>query len=79
MKYQRLGNSVILVTAVTYFAVTGQPMKMRILCEELLIISQRFFGIPLFRFLCAVRWNSRNLSRGTFSRPETPGPAYNRN
>jgi hypothetical protein len=42
---------------VTYFAVTGQPMKMRILCEELLIISQRFFGIPLFRFLCAVRWN----------------------
>lgn len=25
-------------------------MKLRILCEKLLIISQRFFGIPLFRF-----------------------------
>ena len=25
-------------------------MKLRILCEKLLIISQRFFGIPPFRF-----------------------------
>jgi hypothetical protein len=52
MKYQRLKNLVILVTAVAYFAATflGQQMKLRILCEKLLIISQRFFGIPPFRF-----------------------------
>ena len=25
-------------------------MKLRILCDRLLIISQRFFGIPPFRF-----------------------------
>ena len=51
MKYQRLKNLVVLVTA-TYFAVTflGQKMKLRIVSEKLLIISQRFFGIPPFRF-----------------------------
>jgi hypothetical protein len=45
MKYQRLKNLVILVTAVAYFAATflGQQMKLRILCEKLLIISQRFY------------------------------------
>ena len=52
MKYQRLKNLVILVTAVAYFAATflGQQMKLRILCEKLMIISQRVFGIPPFRF-----------------------------
>jgi hypothetical protein len=52
MKYQRLKNLVVLVTAAAYFAATflGQKMKLRILCEKLLIISQRFFGIPPFRF-----------------------------
>jgi hypothetical protein len=47
MKYQRLKNLVILVTAEAYFAATfpGQQMELRILCEKLLIISQRFFGI----------------------------------
>jgi len=51
-KYQRLKNLVVLVTAAAYFAATflGQKMKLRILCEKLLIISQRFFGIPPFRF-----------------------------
>ena len=35
-----------------YFAATflGHKMKLRILCEKLLVISQWFFGIPLFRF-----------------------------
>jgi hypothetical protein len=35
-----------------YFAATflGQQMKLRILCEKLMIISQRVFGIPPFRF-----------------------------
>ena len=52
LKYQQLKNVVVLVTAAAYFAATflGQKMKLRILCEKLLIISQRFFGIPPFRF-----------------------------
>ncbi len=35
MKYQRLKNLVVLVTAAAYFAATflGQKMKLRILCE----------------------------------------------
>jgi len=38
---------VIPVRAVAYFAAKflGQQMKLRVLCEKLLIISQRFFGI----------------------------------
>jgi len=52
LRYQRLKNLVWLVTAAAYFAATflGQKLKLRILCEKLLIISQRFFGIPPFRF-----------------------------
>jgi len=52
MKYQRLKRLMVLVTAVAYFAATflGQQMKLRILCEKLPIIFQRFFGIPPFRF-----------------------------
>jgi len=74
MKYQRLRNLVILVTAVAYFAATflGQQMKLRILCEKLLIISQRFFGIPPFRFYALADGIRRILSQGTFSPPETP-------
>ena len=74
MKYQRLKNLVILVTAVAYFAATflGQQMKLRILCEKLLIISQRFFGIPPFRFYALADGIRRILSQGTFSPPETP-------
>jgi Transposase DDE domain len=74
MKYQRLKNLVILVTAVAYFAATflGQQMKLRILCDKLLIISQRFFGIPPFRFYALADGIRRILSQGTFSPPETP-------
>jgi len=74
MKYQRLKNFVILVTAVAYFAATflGQQMKLRILCEKLLIISQRFFGIPPFRFYALADGIRRILSHGTFSPPEIP-------
>ena len=52
MKYQRLKNLVVLVTAAAYFATTylGQQMKLRILAEKLLVISQRFFGIGLNRY-----------------------------
>jgi hypothetical protein len=40
LKYQRLRNLVVLVTAAAYFAATflGHKMKLRILCEKLLII-----------------------------------------
>jgi hypothetical protein len=74
MKYQRLKNLVVLVTAVAYFAATflGQQMKLRILCEKLLIISQRFFGIPPFRFYALADGIRRILSQAVFSPPETP-------
>lgn len=74
MKYQRLKNLVLLVTAAAYFAATflGQQMKLRILCEKLLIISQRFFGIPPFRFYALADGIRRILSQTTFSPPEAP-------
>jgi Transposase DDE domain len=74
MKYQRLKNLVILVTAAAYFAATflGQQMKLRILCEKLLIISQRFFGIPPFRFYALADGIRQILSQATLSPPETP-------
>jgi hypothetical protein len=52
LRYPRLKNLVVLVTAAAYFAATflGQKLKLKILCEKLLIISRRFFGIPPFRF-----------------------------
>jgi len=77
MKYQRLKNLVLLVTAVAYFAATflGQQMKLRILCEKLMIISQRFFGIPPFRFYALADGIRRILSQGTFSPPEALPPS----
>ncbi|HEY5177370.1 MAG TPA: hypothetical protein VII95_17560 [Terriglobales bacterium] len=52
------------MTAVAYFAATflGQQMKLRILCEKLMIISQRFFGIPPFRFYALADGIRRILS-----------------
>jgi hypothetical protein len=72
MKYQRLKNLVILVTAAAYFAATflGQQMKLRILCEKLLIISQRFFGIPPFRFYALADGIRQILSQAAPSPPE---------
>jgi phosphatidylglycerophosphate synthase len=74
MKYQRLKNLVILVAAVAYFAATflGQQMKLRILSEKLLIISQRFFGIPPFRFYALADGIRKILSQTVFGPPETP-------
>ncbi len=75
MKCQQFKNLVILVTAVAYFAATflGQQMKLRIiLCEKRLIISQRFFGIPPFRFYALADGIRRILSQATFSPPATP-------
>jgi len=52
LSYRRLQNLAVLVLAVAYFAATflGQKLKLKLLCEKLLIISRRFFGIPPFRF-----------------------------
>ncbi len=52
LRYQRFQNLMILVTAAAYFATTfrGQKLKLKILCEKLLMISRRFWGVPPFRF-----------------------------
>lgn len=77
LKYQRLKNLVILVTAVAYFAAAflGQQMKLRILCEKLLIISQRFFGIPPFRFYALAEGIRKVLAPGAFRQPKPPPPS----
>ena len=75
MKYQRLKNLVVLVTAAAYFAATflGQKMKLRILCEKLLIISQRFFGIPPFRFYALADGIKKIFSQTS---PSPPGQSF---
>jgi hypothetical protein len=76
MKYQRLKNLVVLVTAAAYFAATflGQKMKLRILCEKLLIISQRFFGIPPFRFYALADGIKNVLAQSSPGPPPEPLP-----
>jgi hypothetical protein len=75
MKYRRLKNLVVLVTAAAYFAATflGQKMKLRILTEKLLVISQRFFGIPPFRFY-ALAEGIRRLLSGSAFQPRQKSP-----
>lgn len=77
MKYQRLKNLVVLVTAAAYFAATflGQKMKLRILCEKLLIISQRFFGIPPFRFYALADGIKKILAQTSPGTPEKSPPS----
>jgi hypothetical protein len=77
MKYQRLKNLVVLVMAAAYFAATflGQKRKLRILCEKLLILSQRFFGIPPFRFYALADGIKKILSQTTLSPPEKRLPS----
>ena len=76
MKYCRLKNLVVLVTAAAYFAATylGQQMKLRILAEKLLVISQRFFGIPPFRFYALADGIWRLLSGSAFQPPQESPP-----
>jgi len=68
---------VVLVTAAAYFAETflGQKMKLRILCEKLLIISQRFFGIPPFRFYALADGIKNILSQTSPSPPDQQPPS----
>ncbi len=75
LRYQRLKNLVLLVTAAAYFAATtflGQKLKLKILCEKLLIISRRFFGIPPFRFYALADGIKKILSRCGPSSPTEP-------
>ena len=76
MKYQRLKNLVVLVTAAAYFAATflGQQLKLRILSEKLLVISQRFFGIPPFRFYALADGIRRLLAGSAFPPPQESPP-----
>ena len=76
LKYRRLKNLVVLVTAAAYFAATflGQQMKLRILTEKLLVISQRFFGIPPFRFYALADGIRHVLSGSTFQPPQKSPP-----
>jgi hypothetical protein len=74
LRYQRLKNLVWLVTAAAYFAATflGQKLKLKILCEKLLIISRRFFGIPPFRFYALADGIKQILAGSRLSPPSEP-------
>jgi hypothetical protein len=76
MKYRRLKNLVVLVTAAAFFAATylGQQMKLRILAEKLLVISRRFFGVPPFRFYALADGIRRLLSGSAFQPTEKSPP-----
>ena len=76
LRYQRLKNLVVLVTAAAYFAATflGQKLKLKILCEKLLIISRRFFGIPPFRFYALADGIRTILTRSNPSSQAEPPP-----
>ena len=52
LKYQRLQNIMVLVTATMFFAcvVLGTKMKLSILASHVLKASKRLFGIPDFRY-----------------------------
>jgi len=63
------------MTAAAYFATAflGQKLKRKILCEKL-IISQRFFGIPPFRFYALADGIRNVLSRCCLSPPVASPP-----
>jgi hypothetical protein len=64
------------ITTAAYFAATflGQQLKLRILAEKLLVISQRFFRIPPFRFYALADGIRRLLSGSTFQPPPESPP-----
>ncbi len=74
LRYQRLKNLVLLMTAAAYLATAflGQKLKLKILCEKLLIIFQRFFGIPPFRFYALADGICNILSGSTPNPPVDP-------
>lgn len=76
LKYQRLKSLVVLAMAAAYFAATflGQQMKLRILAEKLLVISQRFFAIAPFRLYAPADGIRRILSGSTFQPPQKSPP-----
>ena len=74
MRYQRLKNLVLLMTAAAYFATAflGQKLKLKILCEKLVIIFQPFFGIPPSRLYALADGICNILSRSSPSSPADP-------
>lgn len=50
-------------------------MKLRILCEKLLIISQHFFGIPPFLFYALADGIKRILSGSSLGPPQQAPPS----
>jgi hypothetical protein len=76
LRYQRLRNLALRMTAAAYFAATflGQKLKLKILCEKLLIISQRFFAVPPFPFYALAGGIKRILSRCNPSPPAESPP-----
>ena len=75
MKYRRLKNLVVPATAAAYFAATflGQKLTLRIFAKKLMVISQRFFGIPPLRF-CALADVTRRLLSGSAFQPKQESP-----
>jgi len=63
------------MTAAAYFAraILKQKLKRKILCEKL-IISQRFFGVPPFRFYALADGIRNVLSRCCLSPPAASPP-----
>jgi hypothetical protein len=77
MKYQRLKNLVVLVTAAAYFAATflGQKMKLRILCEKAadhLAAVLRHSALPVLR---AARRDQEDSLANRPARPEKLPPS----
>ena len=62
------------MTAAAYFATAllGQKLKLKILCEKLLIVSQHFFGILPFGFYTLADGICNISSRSSLSPPAEP-------
>jgi hypothetical protein len=77
MRYERLRNMVVLVTAAMFFAsvVLGTRMKLKILASHVIDAAKRLFGIPNFRYYAISDGIKEILSR--FPRRPAPPEPYN--
>lgn len=75
LKYDRLRNMVVLVTAAMFFAavILGTKTKLDILCAHALKAAKRLFGIPDFRYYAIADGIREILTR--CPRRKTPAPA----
>jgi hypothetical protein len=74
LKYNRLRNMVVLVTAAMFFAavILGTKAKLDILCAHALKAAKRLFGIPDFRYYAIADGIKELLTR--FPRRHSPPP-----